>query len=225
MRHDIDQHANAELKEIVMSAQQTFNECQFRAEPLEAKLFLSARSARQSNDRAMKPSRKGSTAETKLIERLQAGDEQAFEAIFNKYSPKLYNIAQRILGEPDTQEVMQDVFLTVYRKAKTFQGDSQFSTWLYRLTVNAALGKIRKNKNRSKEVEYQEFLPKFGDDGHHAVRPVIDWSDTLDENYAQREVQQLLASALEQLKPLDRSVVVLSDLEPCPIRKSPRPST
>ena len=83
------------------------------------------------------------------------------------YSVKLYNIALRILGEPaDTEEVIQDVFWTVYRKAKSFQGNSQFSTWLYRLTVNAALGKIRRRKN-NKEVDYEEYLPKFQTDGHH----------------------------------------------------------
>jgi RNA polymerase sigma-70 factor (ECF subfamily) len=94
-----------------------------------------------------------------------------------------------------------------------FRGNSQFSTWLYRLTVNAALGKIRREKKHSKEVEYEEYLPKFQDDGHHAVRPVVDWSDTLDEQYAKQEMQQLLASALDQLKPIDKSVVALSDLE------------
>ena len=52
----------------------------------------------------------------------------------------------------DTEEVIQDVFWTVYRKAKSFQGNSRFSTWLYRLTVNAALGKIRRRKN-NKAVE------------------------------------------------------------------------
>jgi len=151
--------------------------------------------------------------ESLLVERLKAGDQQAFEAIFNLYSPKLYGVAQRILGEgADTEEVIQDVFWTVYRKAKMFRGHSQFSTWLYRLTVNAALGKIRRSK-KSKEVEYEEFLPKFQNDGHHSVRPVVDWSDTLDEQYAKQEIQQMLANALDQLKPVDKSVVVLSDLE------------
>jgi RNA polymerase sigma-70 factor (ECF subfamily) len=56
-------------------------------------------------------------------------------------------------------------------------------------------------------------LPKFQKDGHHAVRPVIDWSNTLEEKYAKQEIQALLAQALDQLKPLDKSVVVLSDLE------------
>ena len=149
-----------------------------------------------------------------LVERLQAGDHEALEAIVDLYSPKLYNVAQRILGESaDTEEVLQDVFWTVFRKAKTFQGNSRFSTWLYRLTVNEALGKIRRRKNRKREIEYQEYLPKFGDDGHHRVRPVVDWSDTLDRSYAKQELQRVVQAALDGLKPLDRSVVVLSDLE------------
>lgn len=157
--------------------------------------------------------RKSEPKDGRLIERLKAGDQGALEAIFNLYSAKLYNVALRILGDPgDTEEVIQDVFWTAYRKAKSFQGNSQFSTWLYRLTVNAALGKIRRSK-KNKEVEYDEFLPKFQNDGHHAVRPVVDWSDTLDEKYSNREVQDLLAKALDQLKPLDKSVIVLSDLE------------
>ena len=151
--------------------------------------------------------------EAALVERLKAGDERALESIFTLHSAKLYNVAQRILGDAaDAEEVIQDVFWMAFRKANSFQGHSQFSTWLYRLTVNAALGKIRRSK-KTKEVEYEEFLPKFEKDGHHTVRPVVDWSDTLDESYAKHEMQTLLAAALDQLKPLDRSVVVLSDLE------------
>ncbi len=101
---------------------------------------------------------------------------------------------------------------SVTLRNKSSQGNSQFSTWLYCLTVNAALGKIRRSKKR-KEVEYEEFLPKFQGDGHHAVRPVIDWSDTVDRKYQQKELQQLISSACAELKPVDKSVVVLSDLE------------
>ena len=148
-----------------------------------------------------------------LIERLKAGDQDALEALFNLYSPKLYNVAHRIVGDvADTQEVIQDVFWTAYRKAKTFRGNSQFSTWLYRLTINAALERIRRSK-KNKEVEYEEFLPKFQEDGHHMVRPVVDWSNALEEDYVKQELQQLLKEALDQLKPVDKSVVVLSDLE------------
>jgi RNA polymerase sigma-70 factor, ECF subfamily len=157
--------------------------------------------------------RKAEHDDTDLIERLKAGDEQALEAIFNRYSAKLYNVAQRILGEvADAEEVIQDVFWTAFRKANSFRGSAQFSTWLYRLTINGALGKIRRSK-KSKKIEYEEYLPKFQKDGHHSVRPVVDWSDTLDEKYAERELQQLLNEALEQLKPVDKSAVMLSDIE------------
>ena len=76
--------------------------------------------------------RKAEPDDTDLIERLKAGDEEALEAIFNRYSAKLYNVAQRILGEvADAEEVIQDVFWTAFRKAKSFRGTAQFSTWLY----------------------------------------------------------------------------------------------
>ena len=157
--------------------------------------------------------RKSAHADSEIIERLKNGDQEALGTLFNLYSAKLFSVALRILGESaDAEEVIQDVFWTAYRKAKSFKGDSQFSTWLYRLTVNAALGRIRRSKKKT-QVEYEEFLPKFQKDGHHLVRPVVDWSDTLDEKYAQREIQALLARALDQLKPVDKSVIVLSDLE------------
>ena len=163
--------------------------------------------------RRTQPVRAAGTSRVDLVRRLKAGDEAALEKLFSLYGGKLYNVALRILNDTgDAEEVIQDVFLTAFRKAHSFQGNSQFSTWLYRLTVNAALGRIRRSK-KNKEVEYEEFLPKFQKDGHHAVRPVIDWSDTLDEKYASREIQALLCQALSQLKPLDKSVIVLSDLE------------
>jgi RNA polymerase sigma-70 factor (ECF subfamily) len=151
--------------------------------------------------------------EGQLLERLKNGDERALEIFFNLYSATLYSVAQRILGEgADSEEVIQDVFWTAYRKAKSFKGNSQFSTWLYRLTVNAALGRIRGSKKK-REVAYEEVLPKFQKDGHHAVRPVIDWSDTLESGVSQRELKELVGAALNNLKPVDKAVVVLSDLE------------
>ena len=151
--------------------------------------------------------------EDQLVERLRNGDEQALEIFFNLYSASLYNVAQRILGEAaDTEEVIQDVFWTAYRKAKSFKGNSLFSTWLYRLTVNAALGRIRGSKKKH-EVAYEEALPKFQKDGHHSVRPVVDWTDTLESRVGRNEMREMLAGALNDLKPIDRTVVVLSDMD------------
>jgi RNA polymerase sigma factor (sigma-70 family) len=154
------------------------------------------------------PRRQPASSEVDLVAQLKGGDERALESIFNLYSAKLYGVAQRILSDTgEAEEVVQDVFWTAFRKAGAFQGNSQFSTWLYRLTVNAALGKIRRSK-KNKETAYEEFMPKFEKDGHHSVRPVVDWSNTLEEKYAKQETQALLARALDQLKPLDKTVVV-----------------
>src|SRR5262245_915955 len=196
-----------------MTTEKAFAHQSFSTQSVQAGFIAGGLSSARVKQRAMARRSKAVEADSLLIERLKAGDQAALEEAFNLYSAKLYNVAQRILGEAaDAEEVIQDVFLIVYRKAKSFKGNSQFSTWLYRLTVNAALGKIRRSK-KHREVEYEEFLPKFQKDGHHLVRPVVDWSDSLDEKYAKHEMQQLLVKALEQLKPVDKSVVVLSDLE------------
>jgi RNA polymerase sigma-70 factor (ECF subfamily) len=148
-----------------------------------------------------------------LIERVRASDHEAFEALFHRYLSTIYRQAIRLLGDQaEAEEVVQEVFLTVYEKAHTFQGHSAFSTWLYRITLNAALTKLRQRK-RSAAVSLEDFLPRFGGDGHHLQRPVVDWSKDLEGRLAAEEIHRLLLQALDQLPPRDRTVVVLSDLE------------
>ena len=156
--------------------------------------------------------------EVLLIERLKAGDSEALETIFNTYSKKLYKVALRILGEAaDTQEVIQDVFWTAFRKAQSFRGNSRFSTWLYRLTVNGSLGKLRQRK-KNREIRFEAYLSNFRKD-HHLAQPLVDWADTSEEKYARREMQALLSSALHELKPIDKRVTVLSYLEGLPAKE------
>jgi RNA polymerase sigma-70 factor (ECF subfamily) len=148
-----------------------------------------------------------------LIERLQAGDAAAFEALFRRYGAAVSRQAMTLLGnEAEAEEVMQDVFLTLYEKAHTFRGDAALSTWLYRLTANAALSRLRRRKRRP-EVALDDYLPQFRDDGHHLVRPVVDWSQDVERCYAAEELRRLLQQAIEVLRPVDKAVLVLSDVE------------
>ncbi len=148
-----------------------------------------------------------------IVQRVKAGDQQAFEALYRRYVSMVYRQAFKLVGnEAEAEEVVQEVFLTLYEKAKTFRGDSAFSTWLYRLTVNTTLMKLRRRK-RSKEVAIEDYLPKYQDDGHHLVRPVVDWSRNPEESLLSLEVQRTLQHALDRLPPVDKAVVVLSDLD------------
>jgi len=91
-----------------------------------------------------------------LIASAQAGNESAFGALFEKYKRVVYSLSLRILRVPaDAEDVTQDVFLLLFRKISMFRGESAFSTWLYRLTTNAALSRLRRGdmKNRSCETE------------------------------------------------------------------------
>ncbi len=147
-----------------------------------------------------------------LIERVKAGDHRAFELMFDRYVSRVYRQSLRLTGnEADAEDVVQEVFLLAYRKAKTFQGRSEFSTWLHRLTINASLTKLRQRK-REKEVFLDDCLPHFSEDGHHLI-PVVDWSQDVDKFVAGNEINQLIHLALDQLSPVYRAVVVMSDLE------------
>lgn len=147
-----------------------------------------------------------------LVKRVKAGDQQAFESLYRRYVSTVYRQASKLVGNAEeAEEIVQEVFLTIYQKAKTFRGDSAFSTWLYRLTLNTALMKLRRRK-RSKEIALDDYLPRYQEDGHH-LRPVVDWSQNPEGHLGTAEVQRTLQEALDQLPPVDKAVVVLSDLD------------
>src|SRR5579884_3281978 len=95
------------------------------------------------------------------------------EQVYRDYAPRVYNLARRMLGnDADAEDVTQDVLLQVVRKLDTFRGDAAFTTWLHRVTVNAALAARRKRARRD-EGRVHDPLDAFTEDGKHAgfVRP------------------------------------------------------
>ena len=167
------------------------------------------------------PARQPDEEERSLVERVKAKDAQALEALYRRYCSRVYRQTIALVGnEAEAEEVVQEVFLTLYEKAKTFRGDAAFSTWLYRLTMNAALTRLRRRK-RSREVSYEDYLPKYEPDGHHLgpEGSVVDWSQDVDKLLASKELHRILRQALDHLRPVDKAVVMLSDLEGVPNRE------
>ena len=156
--------------------------------------------------------------EQNLVQRLQAGDAEAFDTLFRQHLPKVYRQARHLLGTAaEAEEVVQEVFVTVYEKAHTFRDVSALTTWLYWLTVHAALSRLRR-RTRRQEIALDDYLPQFREDGHHLVRPVVDWSADVEQCLADAQRQQLLRQAIELLPPLDKAVLVLRDFDELPHR-------
>src|SRR5437868_5864596 len=115
--------------------------------------------------------------ETRLLARMQAGDEDAFEACVRAYCGRLLAVARRILrNEEDANDAVQDTFLSAFTDIGRFKGDSRLGTWLHRIAVNAALGRLRKLQ-RHPEKPIEDLLPHFGD-GEHQSDPPMPWKAT-----------------------------------------------
>jgi RNA polymerase sigma-70 factor (ECF subfamily) len=134
------------------------------------------------------------------------------EAVFRDYAPRVYALARRMLGnDADAEDVTQDVLLQVVRKLHTFRGQSDFYTWLHRVTVNAAL-LHRSKRARRQEHETRDPLDLFQDDGHHAM-PVKPWSVSPDQQALDRERGEIIEKAIARLPDIYRDVYVLADVE------------
>jgi RNA polymerase sigma-70 factor, ECF subfamily len=92
-------------------------------------------------------------ADTELVERCLNGDLGAFEELYRQHSTRLYNLAFRMVGNAaDAEDLLQDIFLTVYRKLESFRGASALGTWLYRLGMNVCLDRLRSKAARQDQA-------------------------------------------------------------------------
>lgn len=137
------------------------------------------------------------------------------ELVFREYAPRIYNLARRMLGnDADAEDVTQDVLLQVVRKLDTFRGDAQISTWLHRVTVNAALAHRQKRANRQKHEAVDT-----GDDLLETAAPetaVKRWNVSPDEPVLAAEQQEVIENAINTLPEPFRDVYVLADVEGLP---------
>jgi RNA polymerase sigma-70 factor (ECF subfamily) len=137
------------------------------------------------------------------------------ELVFREYAPRIYNLARRMLGnDADAEDVTQDVLLQVVRKLDTFRGDSQLSTWLHRVTVNAALAHRQKRANR-----HRHEAGEAADELLEAAAPetaVKRWNVAPDESALAAERHEVIERAIQQLPEPFRDVYLLADVEGLP---------
>ena len=149
----------------------------------------------------------------RLVEALRRREATAAERLVATFGDRTYRLAIGITGnQQDAEEAVQDSFWNVVRRIDTFRGQSSLRSWIYRITANAAYQKRRSGAHRRNEITLDEVLPRFHEDGHHAD-PITDWSTKLADPAMQRELRDVLASALDELPPHYRAAIVLRDVE------------
>lgn len=148
-----------------------------------------------------------------LATRAAAGDDSAFETIVGRYQARVYRLACRLTNDTEAPDVLQETFLQVYRHLSSFRGESQFSTWLYRIATNAALMHRRASSRRPVE-SLEAFLPRFDAQGKHAATPAeLQVASCADERLDRRLLAAKARDGIARLPDLYREAFVLRDLE------------
>jgi RNA polymerase sigma-70 factor (ECF subfamily) len=156
------------------------------------------------------PACQAGSDDSQLVAGLRSGEEWAYESLIERFQQPVYNLVCRLIWDPEEAcDVVQEVFLKIFRKIDSFRGASSLKTWVYRIAVNEAHNHCRWNgRHKGHEVgleasedvrSYGETLPASGESPYQYV---------LD-----REQRRLLEVALAELSPSYRSVVVLRDVE------------
>jgi RNA polymerase sigma-70 factor (ECF subfamily) len=150
-----------------------------------------------------------------LLERLQTGDERAVTELANRYGSKIYQLAFRYLrNKEDAEEVTQDVLFKVYRKIGEFRGDAALSSWIYRITFNAAMSRLRTAKFQRAQEEERQAANVDGDQPAAGARKEIaDWSNMADERVLRSQLRKRVFRAILALPAIYRAPVMLRDIQ------------
>jgi len=156
------------------------------------------------------------TEDRQLIARLQAGDESAVQELAERYTPRIFQLAMRHMkNREDAEEVTQDVLVKVYRKVGEFRGDSALSSWIYRITFNTAMSRLRNGRLARAADKERERLASAAstDERARLTREPIDWSQMPDEELLRLQLRQAVAAAIADLPEIYREPVVLRDIQ------------
>jgi RNA polymerase sigma-70 factor (ECF subfamily) len=150
-----------------------------------------------------------------LVERARNKDFAAFEELMSRYEDKVFRLAFRFVrNESEAKEILQDTFLAIWRKLDTFKGDSQFSSWVYRVAANAALMRLR-SQRRHPEVSTEELPAGFLDQQQYGqiLSPGENWARRPDDQLQSDELRRHIQSAVDGLPEIYRTVFLVRDVE------------
>lgn len=146
-----------------------------------------------------------------LLEGLKSGDENAYEALIHRYQQPVYNLVYRLMDDPsDCNDVVQEVFLKVFRNVGTFRGNSSLKTWIYRIAVNEAYNQRRWfSRHRKKEIGLE-----LEEEGAPNLQDVLcDPGRSAFDQVSSGEMRAHVEQALTEIPSVFRAAVILRDME------------
>ena len=150
--------------------------------------------------------------EEALVRDFQDGDLEAYDKIAEIYQKKIYGLSFNLTrNQMDAQDVTQEVLLTLFRKIHTFQGKSAFSSWVYRITLNASYMKLR-SKKKEPNVSIDELMPSFNGAGFQQEK-IQDWSENTESLLFTNEIRDVISKAIDLLPEKEKVVFLLRDVE------------
>jgi len=152
--------------------------------------------------------------EAKLIERLVARDERAFNELVQTYGRRVSALVLRFLGnKAEAEDLTQEVFVQVFKAIGTFRGDSKLSTWIYRIAVNLCKNRSKylrvRHSNEQDELEAVAERMPLGEGGRANVAQI----ERPDEAMAGRQVEKIVQDAIQKIDPTFRECLILRDVE------------
>lgn len=151
------------------------------------------------------------SGEEALVRRCQRGDRQAFDELVERYQTRVYNLAYRLLGDPDlANDIAQEAFVRVYRGLPSFHGGSALTTWIYRIVHNLCLDEMKRQRRRPQVVGD----PSDPDEsGEPLLDRLPDQSAEPQSAMLTGEQRRIVREAILRLRPHHRDVLVLYDLQ------------
>ena len=150
--------------------------------------------------------------ERELVDRIRRGERDLFSELIRPYERRVYVTALAILqNDADAQEVAQEAILKAFAHINQFRGESRFSTWLTRVTINEA--RMRRRKQHSEIMKPFNELETEDDEGQFVPQDFADWHEIPSEELERKEVRDLLRKALASIADKYREVFVLRDIQ------------
>lgn len=165
--------------------------------------------------------REGESSDSDLVNMLRKGEASAVQAIMKRYHEKLFSLANRICNNPaDAEEVLQDVYMIVMNKIDQFEERSTLSTWLYRVTVNASLMKLRSQRGSRHTISMESLSVPLGDE-ENSLRSREE-TRSPDDMLMTKELFEQIKHSVESLPEIYQDVFFLRDVKGFSIKETSR---